>query len=89
MKPVKVQVATPQRLKELGVEGWDVWECGVSEFDWYYDEQETCYLLEGEVEVETPDGLVLFGAGNIVVFPKGLRCRWKVSRPVRKRYLFG
>jgi uncharacterized cupin superfamily protein len=65
-----------------------VWECGVSEFDWHYDSQETCVLLEGEVTVEYEGGSVHFGTGDYVVFPKGLSCVWRVSVPVRKHYLF-
>ncbi|AES75819.1 ethanolamine utilization protein EutQ [Medicago truncatula] len=43
-------------------------------FPWTYDSKETCYLLEGKVKV-TPNGaneLVEFGAGDLVVFPKGM-----------------
>ena len=66
-----------------------VWECEVSEFDWYYDSEETCVLIEGEVTVSYDGGSVSFGAGDYVVFPKGLSCVWKVSKPVRKHYEFG
>ena len=47
-------------------------------------------LLEGEVTV-TPDGgePVKFGAGDLVVFPAGMDCRWDVHKAVRKHYQFG
>lgn len=35
---------------ELGARSWPIWSCGVSCFAWTYDEQETCLLLEGQVE---------------------------------------
>ena len=78
------------RLNELGVFDWPTWEKEVSEFPWSYDAQETCYLLEGEVTV-TPDGggPVSFGAGDLVTFPAGMSCSWKISKPVRKHYRFG
>ena len=44
-----------ERLNALGVKEWPVWTKEASEFPWSYDEQETCYILEGDVEV-TPDG---------------------------------
>ena len=80
---------TEERLASLGVSAWPVWTCGVSEFPWSYDSRETCYLLEGEVTV-TPDGgsPVTFGAGDLVIFPAGMSCRWKVRKPVRKHYSF-
>lgn len=79
-----------ETLAKLGVSDWPVWEKEVSEFPWEYDETETCYLLKGEVEV-TPEGgvPVAFGAGDLVAFPAGMKCVWKVSKPVRKHYRFG
>ena len=64
------------------------WGCEVSEFDWYYGSEETCLLTEGNVTVEYDGGSVTFGAGDMVTFPKGLSCVWKVSAPVNKHYVF-
>lgn len=79
-----------ERLGELGVRDWPVWTKGVSEFPWTYHEPETCYFLEGDVVV-TPEGgaPVEVGRGDLVTFPAGLRCTWKVLRPVRKHYRIG
>lgn len=85
---IKIKKPTKGELEKLGIEKWDIWEKEVSEFDWFYDSQETCYLYEGDVEVKTKDGKVHFGPGDLVVFPKGLKCVWKVNKPVRKRYKF-
>ena len=50
---------------------------------------EECYLLEGQVTVETPDGeKVEFGAGDFVRFPRGLDCVWDISVPVKKHFDF-
>jgi uncharacterized protein len=77
-------------LDKLEVASWPIWEKEVSEFPWHYDEQEICYLLEGDVIV-TPAGgePVRFGKGDLVTFPVGLSCTWKVLKPVRKHYRFG
>ena len=79
-----------ERLNQLGVSSWRIWTKEVSEFPWTYDEQETCYLLEGEVVV-TPDGgePVQFGKGDLVTFPEGMSCTWKILQDVRKHYHFG
>ena len=76
-------------ISQQDVLSWPVWSCEISEFDWQYDEMESCYLLEGEVEVSSSFETVTFCAGDFVVFPKGLKCRWKVKAPVRKHYTFG
>jgi uncharacterized cupin superfamily protein len=79
-----------ERLQELGVAGWPIWTKEASEFPWTYDETETCYLLEGEVTVTGPDGeTASFGKGDLVTFPEGLSCTWKISKDVKKHYRFG
>ena len=32
---------------------------------------------------------VKFGAGDLVIFPAGMNCRWDVHQAVRKHYRFG
>lgn len=86
---IEVRKPTQQELNSLGVSSWPIWTCGVSMFDWHYDETETCYLLEGRVTVEAEGKSVSFGKGDLVVFPQGLSCVWKVAEPVRKHYRFG
>ncbi|KGN52597.1 uncharacterized protein LOC101218376 [Cucumis sativus] len=78
------------KLTELGVRQWPKWGCGPSKFPWTYSDKETCYLLEGKVKV-TPAGSnesVEIGAGDLVVFPKGMSCTWDVSVAVDKHYKF-
>ena len=79
-----------ERLNDLGVYDWPIWTKEVSEFPWSYDEPETCYFLEGDVEVTPEDGEpVTVGKGDLVTFPQGMDCTWDVREPVRKHYRFG
>lgn len=79
-----------ERLESLGIFTWPVWTKEVSEFPWTYDEPETCYFLAGDVTV-TPDGgeSVRVGKGDLVTFPAGMSCTWKIHSDVRKHYYFG
>jgi uncharacterized cupin superfamily protein len=78
------------KLDELAIEGWTPWECEPSRFPWEYDDKETAYVFEGKVTVDTEDGdTVEFGAGDLVTFPKGLKCTWTVHEKIRKVYRFG
>lgn len=91
MSEIKVEGAVPrERLERMNVFAWPIWTKEVSEFPWTYDDSETCYLLEGQVEV-TPQGAapVKFGKGDLVTFPAGMTCLWKITSPVRKHYRFG
>jgi uncharacterized protein len=78
-----------EKLDEMGVFYWGIWTKEVSEFPWEYDVSETCYFLEGAVEV-TPEGEepVKMGKGDLVTFPVGMKCTWKITGDVRKHYKF-
>ncbi len=81
---------SPEELGRLGVETWSPWQCAPSEFDWQYTDNETAYLTKGLVIVTTAAGeKIEIKAGDLVVFPRGLRCRWKVLETVEKVYKFG
>lgn len=85
---MEIIVKKPTNAEKSAMELQPVWECGVSEFDWHYDSSETCLIIEGEVIVKHEGGSVSFGPGDYVVFPKGLSCVWKVTKPVKKHYIF-
>ncbi|MFH1460374.1 MAG: response regulator [Candidatus Omnitrophota bacterium] len=93
LKEVKMEIIvkkpTPDELDVLGVQEWAPWECEVSTFDWTYTDKETAYLKQGKVRVKTENTEVSFGAGDLVIFPKGLACTWFVEKPVKKVYKFG
>ena len=85
---IKINKLTESEIAKKEIRLWPIWSCEVSEFDWEYSEQESCLLLEGEVEVSSAFETVKLCVGDYVVFPKGLKCRWKVTKPVRKHYSF-
>ena len=78
-----------EQLRELSVKEWSIWEKEVSNFPWTYDQEETCYFLEGDVTVFPEGGEpVQMGAGDMVIFPKGMDCTWDIKKPVKKHYRF-
>ena len=87
---MKKKIPTDDDLKRLGVKSWGTWSKEVSEFDWSYDDTETCYILDGEVEVRDPlsGEKIDFKKGDIVQFERGLKCVWDVKKPVRKYFSF-
>ena len=86
---MEITVRKPTDAEIAAFSKKSTWGCEVSEFNWHYDEREQCILIEGEVTVDYDGGSVSFGAGDYVVFPQGLSCVWKVTKPVRKHYEFG
>ena len=50
--------------------------------------KESCYILDGKVIITTDHEEVTIELGDFIIFPKGLSCRWRVLKPIRKHYSF-
>lgn len=85
---IKIEKLTEKQLTEKGVFDWSVWKKEISKFDWFYDSQEECYLLEGEVVVIANGKEYLIKKGDFVTFPEGLKCVWNIKSPIKKHYNF-
>jgi hypothetical protein len=88
MSEIKVERPTQEKLKSLGIEHWSKWECEPSVFDWQYSGNETAYVFEGHVIVETASGKTEIKGGDLVHFPDGLKCKWHVKEKIKKVYTF-
>lgn len=86
---ITVESPDDEQLEELDVFSWPIWTREASSFDWHYDQKETCYFLEGDVVVETDEGEVEMGEGDLVTFPAGLSCKWHIKEDVKKHYTLG
>jgi hypothetical protein len=86
---IEIKKLSDIELTALNVYSWPIWSCEVSEFPWSYSDKETCFILEGKVIVTTDHEEVTIESGDFVVFPKGLSCRWRVLKSIRKYYSFG
>ncbi len=81
---------TEKELRKIRVKAWPIWTKEESEFPWYYDQKETCLFLEGDAVITPKKGRpVEMGAGDLVIFPEGLSCIWKVRKAVKKLYNLG
>jgi len=79
----------PAKLEVMGVYDWPIWQKEKSIFPWTYDSKETCYILEGSVTVTPEEGEpVTMGEGDLVSFPRNLKCTWEIHENVRKHYNF-
>lgn len=88
MKSVIIEKLSNNEIARRGIKQWPIWEKEASEFDWYYDSEEECLFLEGDVDVKTPEGVFNIKTGDFVTFKQGLKCVWVVKKPVRKHYFF-
>lgn len=77
------------KLKELGVSKWAIWEKEVSKFPINFQSTECAYVLEGEILVTPKGGTpVRIVAGDLVAFHTGLDSQWEVVKPLRKHYSY-
>ena len=85
---IKVEKPTKEELDKLGIDNWGSWSCEPSTFDWQYSSTEVAYVFEGKVNVKTDAGEVEINKGDLVTFPKGLKCTWNVIEKINKVYTF-
>lgn len=78
---------SPAKLDVLYIEDWPLWNKEVSEFDWHYDKTETCYIVEGKAIITPETGeTITIESGDMVTFPKGLKCHWNIIEDLEKHY---
>jgi uncharacterized protein len=88
MTKVIIEKLTEAEINKKSIESWPIWEKEISRFNWEYDGDEECLILEGEVIIETPDGKYKVSRGDFVTFKNGLKCTWDIKVPIKKHYNF-
>ncbi len=88
MAKVVIMKISAEEVVRQKVDSWPVWEKEVSRFNWVYEDTEECYILEGEITIETNEGDYQIVSGDFVTFQKGLSCIWDIKKPVKKHYNF-
>jgi uncharacterized cupin superfamily protein len=62
-----------------------LWECSAGEFDWHYGIDETVYILEGAVIIQSDSmPATRYSAGDVIFFKRGASARWRVEERIRK-----
>jgi uncharacterized protein len=62
-----------------------IWDCTAGRFNWFYDYDETVYVIEGGVMVRDQAGVAhSLRAGDAIFFPAGTRAEWHVEDYIRK-----
>ena len=74
--------------KQSDFQSWPIWRCEPSKFDWEYDKEEHCYIIDGHVTVTSKNNTVTIRSGDYVIFPKGLKCIWNIHSSIKKHYIF-
>ena len=83
---MKIEIIKDKNKKDY--DSWPIWKCDPSKFDWTYDDEEHCFIIEGKVTVSGPVNTVEIKTGDYVIFPKGLKCNWEVHESIKKYYTF-
>jgi uncharacterized cupin superfamily protein len=81
---MSIKVDRGRKLNEF--QSWDTWSSKPNHFDWEYDQEEHCYIIEGEATIETDTQTITIEPGDYVIFPKALKCHWTVHQFLRKHY---
>ena len=85
---ITVQKPDAKFLNNIEIFKKPIWEHHPANFNWKYNEKESCYLIDGEAIIITPFESLTISKGDFVIFPKGLKCTWKILKTIRKHYYF-
>ncbi len=88
MTKVIIKKLSREEIAQRKMNTWPIWEKEVSRFDWKYEGDEECLILEGQVKIETPEGTFFISEGDFVTFKDGLKCTWDIIKSVKKHYNF-
>ena len=88
MSEVLVTKLSEEEVNKKGIKSWPIWGKEISRFPWTYSGNEDCFIIEGEIIVETEGGNYNIKSGDFVTFPDGLTCVWDIKKPVKKYYKF-
>lgn len=62
-----------------------IWDCTAGRFNWFYEADETVYVIEGGVVIKDPAGAARrLSAGDAIFFPAGAHAEWHVENYIRK-----
>ena len=62
-----------------------IWDCTAGRFNWFYDVDETVYVIDGGVVIRDSAGIRRsLKAGDAMFFPAGARAEWHVEKYIRK-----
>jgi uncharacterized cupin superfamily protein len=81
-----VRKPTKEEIEQMKKE--PIWKKEPEEFDWEYDATEICLIIEGSAIIEYELKEITIQEGDLVIFPKGLKCLWKVKNSFKKHYKF-
>jgi uncharacterized cupin superfamily protein len=62
-----------------------IWDCTAGRFNWFYEADETIYVIEGGVVLRDGTGTGRrLCAGDTIFFPAGAHAEWHVENYIRK-----
>jgi uncharacterized cupin superfamily protein len=62
-----------------------IWDCTAGRFNWFYEADETVYVIEGGVVLTEGTGTARrLCAGDTIFFPAGAHAEWHVENYIRK-----
>jgi len=66
-----------------------IWDCTAGRFNWFYDIDETVYVLEGSALIKDHTGAARrVSAGETILFRAGSQAQWTVESYIRKIAFF-
>ncbi len=86
MSSLIVKHLSDAEVNRLKISSWEVWEHDAIKADWKVEEQETFYVLEGEVNITVGEKTFCVKKNMLASLPKDLECVWEIPKYIKKMY---
>lgn len=83
---ITIQHLSDEEIHNKNIDNWPIWEKETSEFDWFYDTEEQCLIIEGKAIIKYNEKAIEIKPGDFITFPVGLNCYWIIQETIRKHY---
>ena len=83
---MKIQIIKNKNINDYIT--WSIWSCEISSFDWEYSDEEHCFIIRGEAIISYNSHYITISKGDYLIFPKGMKCYWKITQKIKKYYKF-
>lgn len=88
MEKIIIVKLSKKDFHDREISSWPIWSKEISRFEYTYVATEECYIIEGEIVIETDEETYRIEAGDFITFKVNLHCTWDIKSPVRKHYNF-
>jgi uncharacterized protein len=89
MSEITIIKLSEEEFAERKISSWPLETIEKSRFERIFESEESFYMLEGDLWIDTPTMIYHIFPGDLITFPKGLKCTWAIWKRVGMHHHIG